>query len=78
MNRVVYYVKPDERGALKLMRMVDGGANALIGELKDAHFSYRDDRGRATNLPSQVKRVVVEIESGHSARKVVREVSLRS
>ncbi|TKS58884.1 MAG: hypothetical protein EWM72_02536 [Nitrospira sp.] len=77
-NRVVYYTKRDEKGALRLMRMVDGGANVLIGELEDAHFSYRDERGYLTHLPSQVKRVVVEIEQTYSGRRVMREVSLRS
>ena len=77
-NRVAYYTKRDEQGALRLMRMVDGGASTLIGELEDVHFSYRDERGRLTQLPSQVRRVVVEIESNRFARKVVREVSLRS
>lgn len=77
-NRVLYYTKSDDKGALSLMRMVDGGANVLIGELKEAHFSYRDEGGHATHVPSQVKRVVVEIEPSRSARRVVREVSLRS
>lgn len=77
-NRVIYYTKRDEQGALRLMRMVDGGANVLIGELEDAHFSYRDERGHATYLPSQVKRVVVEIKPIDSARTVLREVGLRS
>jgi hypothetical protein len=75
---VVYYTKRAEKGTLRLMRMVDGGANVLIGELKDVRFSYRDERGGLTHLPSQVKRVVVEIESSHSAHRIVREVSLRS
>ncbi|MBI3356644.1 MAG: hypothetical protein HY038_07745 [Nitrospirae bacterium] len=77
-NRVVYYTKRAEKRTLRLMRMVDGGANVLIGELKDVRFSYRDERGGLTHLPSQVKRVVVEIESSHSAHRIVREVSLRS
>lgn len=77
-NRVDYYTKRDEQGVLRLMRMVDGGAGVLIGELDAVRLSYRDERGHATSLPSQVKRVVVEIESSRPARKVVREVSLRS
>lgn len=77
-NRVVYYTKRDEKGALRLMRMVDGGANVLIGDLGNARFYYRDERGRATSLPSHVKRVVVEIELSGSVRRIVREVSLRS
>lgn len=77
-NHVVYYTKRDERGLLRLMRMVDGGAGTLVGGLENARFAYRDDRGRATSEPSQVKRVVVEIESNRATHHVVREVSLRS
>jgi len=77
-NHVVYYTRHDERGLLRLMRMVDGGAGTLVGGLEHARFAYRDDRGRATSEPSQVKRVVVEIESNRSTHRVVREVSLRS
>ena len=78
INRVVYYTRRDEQGTLRLMRMVDGGASVLIGELEDARFSYWDERGRATQLPAQMKRVVVEIKPMYSARTVAREVSLRS
>jgi hypothetical protein len=77
-NRVLYYTRPDERGSLRLMRMVDGGASTLVAGLESARFSYRDDRGRTTSTPSQVKRVVVEIESERSPHTVVRDVSLRS
>jgi hypothetical protein len=77
-NHVVYYIKQDERGLLRLMRMVDGGAGTLVGRLENIRFAYRDDRGRATSEPSQVKRVVVEIESNRSTHHVVREISLRS
>lgn len=77
-NHVLYYTRPDERGFLRLMRMVDGGAGTLVGGLENAQFAYRDDRGRATSEPSQVKRVVIEIESNRSTHRVVREVSLRS
>lgn len=77
-NQVVYYTRHDERGLLRLMRMVDGGAGTLVGGLENARFAYRDNRGRATSEPSQVKRVVVEIGSDRSTHHVVREVSLRS
>jgi hypothetical protein len=77
-NHVFYYTRRDERGSLRLMRMVDGGASTLIPGLEVVRFSYRDDRGHLTSVPSQVKRVVVEIESNRSEHKVVREVGLRS
>jgi hypothetical protein len=77
-NRVAYYTKRDEQGALNLMRMVDGGANVLVGELNEAHFSYRDGRGQVTQRPSDVRRVLVEMEPSHLGHRTVREVGLRS
>lgn len=77
-NSVGYYAKRDENGMVKLMRMVDGGANTLIGDLKDLHFSYWDEHGHVTQQPSLVKRVVLEIELNHSPHRMMREVSLRS
>lgn len=77
-NQVLYYTRHDEQGLLRLMRMVDGGAATLVGGLEDARFTYRDDRDRPTSEPSQVKRVVIEIESNRATQRVVRQVSLRS
>lgn len=77
-NRVVYYTKRDETGTVKLMRMVDGGANVLIGDLDNLHFSYWDEHGQVAQQPSLVKRVVLEIESNHSLHRMMREISLRS
>lgn len=77
-NRVRYYTRHDESGTVRLMRMVDGGAATLIGGIGDIRFSYRDSSGRATSIPAQVKRVVVEITSERPARRAVREVGLRS
>ncbi len=77
-NRVKYYVKGNEDGTSNLMRMVDGGANVLIGELGDLHFSYWNDMGQGTTQPSQVKRVVLEIHSSQPLHRMVREVSIRS
>lgn len=77
-NRVVYYTKRDENGPVKLMRMVDGGASLLIGDLDNLHFTYWDEQGHITQQPSLVKRVVLEIESNHSLHRMMREVSLRS
>ena len=77
-NRVAYYTKREDNGTMKLMRMVDGGANTLIDGLEDLHFSYWDEHGHATQQPSHVRRVVLEIESNHSLHRMMREVSLRS
>jgi hypothetical protein len=77
-NQVLYYAKRDENGTVKLMRMVDGGANVLIGDLEDLHFSYWDEHGHVTQQASLVKRVVLEIKSNHYSHRMVREVTLRS
>lgn len=77
-NRVAYYIKRDENGTMKLMRMVDGGANTLIGNLDNLQFSYWDEQGHITRHHSLVKRVVLEIKSTHSLHRMMREVSLRS
>ncbi|MDF0665434.1 MAG: hypothetical protein P0119_05070 [Nitrospira sp.] len=77
-NRVGYYTKREDDGTMKLMRMVDGGANTLIEGLADLHFSYWDEHGHATQQPSLVRRVVLEIESNQSLHRMVREVCLRS
>lgn len=77
-NQVAYYVKSGEKGTYKLMRMVDGGASVLIGDLEDLHLSYRDENGHITQQPSQVKRVVLNIGSRRTLHNMVREVGLRS
>jgi hypothetical protein len=77
-NRVVYYAKQDKDGAIKLIRMVDGGASTLAGDLELVRFSYWDERGRAALVPAQIRRVVVEITRRHAKHKVTAEVSLRS
>jgi len=77
-NRVVYYAKAADGGTEKLMRMIDGGASVLIGELKSLHFSYWDEQGHVTQQPSQVRRVVLEINSERPHHRMVREVGLRS
>lgn len=76
-NQVTYYTKLDEQHVLSLMRMVDGGANVLVGGLDEVRLSYWDEEGRSTFTPA-IKRVVIEITSRSLPKKSVREVSLRS
>jgi hypothetical protein len=77
-NRVAYYTKPDGQGGVHLMRMVDGGANVLVGGLNAVQFSYRDERGHVTQIPSEVRRIVIEITPGHPGHRIVRDIGLRS
>ncbi|MCS6896476.1 MAG: hypothetical protein NZM29_00760 [Nitrospira sp.] len=75
-NHVSYYTRTGE--AVRLMRMVDGGAGVLIADLKAVRFSYRDRRGRETNDPLRVTCVLVEIEPAFSRFREHREVAFRS
>lgn len=76
-NRVVYYTKEEVEG-ISLMRMVDGGASVLIGDLKTVTFSYRDRRGHVTWRPSEIANVVVEIRPKLTRGPYKRGVALRS
>ncbi|MCP9455977.1 MAG: hypothetical protein NNA18_07725 [Nitrospira sp.] len=75
-NHVIYYTRAGD--SILLMRMVDGGAGVLVADLKAVRFSYWDRKGRRTNSPSQVARVVLEIEPSYSWRSEFRDVALRS
>lgn len=77
-NRVVYYTKTDEKGTISLMRMVDGGANVLVGELERVRFAYRDKRGRPTDRPSKVAQVLIDIKPRNTRKGDTRSVALRS
>lgn len=77
-NRVVYYQRRDGKGLLRLMRMVDGGASLLIGDLGDLRFSYWAKDGRPASVLSEINRVVIEIRPDQSTKRLVREASLRS
>ncbi|OQW33771.1 MAG: hypothetical protein A4E19_02675 [Nitrospira sp. SG-bin1] len=77
-NRIAYYAKRDESGTVRLMRMVDGGANTLIGDLGELRLSYWDEHGHVTQQLSFMKRVVLEIKSSQPPQKMMREVSFRS
>jgi len=79
MNRVAYYTKRDERSdRVTLMRMVDGGASALMGGLDIVEFQYCDDLGASMSILGRMKRVILKVKSSHSSLPVIKEVSLRS
>lgn len=78
LNRLRYYSHLDERGSLRLLRQIDGGASVLVGDIEVARFSYWDDRGHTTVQPSFVRRIVVEVSLPHRGVKEIREISLGS
>jgi hypothetical protein len=78
MNRVRYYSRFDERGALRFLRQVDGGASVLVGNVESVTFSYWDERGLKTTEAALVRRIVVAIVLPHQAATEQREISLRT
>lgn len=49
-NRVTYYTRVDDRDRTQLMRQIDGGAGALIGDLQSVRLSYWDEWGRLAQV----------------------------
>jgi len=78
LNRVRYYSRRDGQGVLRLLRQVDGGASVLVGDIREARFSYWDENGQAVTQPSHVKLVVVEVLMSDHGIRAVREISLRT
>lgn len=75
-NRIRYYSRQDEQGAIRLLRQIDGGASVLVGDIEIARFTYWDERGQTATQPSLVNRVVVEVSLPTRGVKEVREISL--
>jgi hypothetical protein len=78
LNHVHYYSRQDERGVLRLLRQVDGGASVLVGDIREARFSYWDENGQVATVPAFVRLVVVEVVMSHRGFRAVREISFRT
>jgi len=78
LNHIRYYSRRDDRGVLRLLRQVDGGASVLVGDIEEARFSYWDENGQAATEPAFVKLVVVEVMMANREYRAVREISLRT
>jgi hypothetical protein len=78
LNRVRYYSRRDDQGVLRLLRQVDGGASVLVGDIREARFSYWDENGQAATQPALVRLVVVEVMMSDQGIRTVREISLRT
>jgi len=78
LNRVRYYSRPDDQGVLRLLRQVDGGSSVLVGDIREARFSYWDANGQVVTQPALVRRVVVEVMMPDQGMHAVREISLRT
>jgi hypothetical protein len=78
LNRVRYYSRRDDKGVLRLLRQVDGGASVLVGNIREARLSYWDENGQVVTEPTKVKRVIVEVTLSDQGIRAVREISLRT
>lgn len=78
VNRVRFYALPDKVGAVRLMHMVDGGANTLIGNLKAVRFYYFAGDGEPAIDPASVVRVRIEAETAFSHLPVSKDIAIRS
>jgi len=78
VNRVRYYTRRDDRGFMQLMRMVDGGASVLAGDIQDARFSYWDERGQMTTDLRQITRIVVDVVVRRETFRFVRDIGVQT
>jgi Tfp pilus assembly protein PilV len=78
LNHIRYYSRRDARNVLRLLRQVDGGASVLVGDIREARFSYWDENGQTVREPAKVRLVVVEVMVSDRGFRAVREISLRT
>ena len=76
INRIRYYSRPDERGILRWLRQVDGGASVIAGNISRFTLRFWDTQGRPTTDPDSVRRLLVEIALPGRAVTETREISL--
>jgi len=78
LNRVRYYSRRDDQGVLRLLRQVDGGASVLVGDIREARFSYWDENGQVATQPVLVRLIVVEVMMSDHGVRTVRGINLRT
>lgn len=77
-NQVRYYLREDDKGDIGLMRMVDGGANALIGGVGIFRMSYYDRQGRPSRDQRDVTRMKIEFGLKDPRWQTVHEIGIKS
>ncbi|MCE3222458.1 MAG: exported protein of unknown function [Nitrospira sp.] len=78
LNRVRYYVKRQDDGALRLMREVDGGVSTLLADVESFQLEYVNKQGRMTTDLREVGRIRVTVGMGQKRSRVVREIAVRT
>jgi len=78
LNRVHYYMKRNEDGAMRLMRDVDGGASTLLADVGGFQFHYLNKEGSVTTDSREVVRVRVTIQVGRQGSMLTRDIAIRT
>ena len=78
MNRIRYYSRPDERGIIRWLRQVDGGASVIASNISHFALWYQDAQGHSTMDSDAVRSLRVEITVPGRTATETRQVSLRS
>lgn len=78
MNRVRYYSRRDERGVLRWLRQIDGGASVIAGNIESFTLRYWDAQGRSVVRPESVRRIQIEITLPGRMITETREITLRA
>jgi prepilin-type N-terminal cleavage/methylation domain-containing protein len=76
INRIRYYSRPDERGILRWLRQVDGGASVVAGNIARFTLRYWDAQGRPAPHPDSVRHLLVEIALPGRLVAHTREINL--
>ena len=77
MNRLRYYSRPDERGIMRWLRQIDGGASVIASNIARFSLHFWDVQGRPTVHPETVRLLLIEIALPGRAVTEAREISLR-
>jgi hypothetical protein len=78
MNRIRYYSRPDERGILRWLRQIDGGASVIAANIGGFTVRYWDAHGRPVTRPESVRRIQAEISLPGRMVTETREITLRT
>jgi len=83
LNRVQYELRFTGGGPSKLIRTVDGGANAVAEGISSMELEYRDDRGEPTANGSEIRQIRIRLNlprPGSSGRSLTlaNEIYLRN
>ena len=78
INRLRYYSRPDERGILRWLRQIDGGASVIAGNIARMTLSYWDAQGRPTVHLESVRSLRVEVALPGRLVTETREIGLRT